>query len=266
MSGSALVSVVVPTRNSARTLEACLRSIRAQTHGQIELIVVDNHSTDGTASIAHGLADLVLTRGPERCGQRNAGAGEAHGRYLFFVDSDMVLEPDVVAECIETGADAVVVPEVSFGAGFWSRCKALERDCYAGNGSIEAARFVTPSLFVAAGGWDETLVAGDDWDLHARVLACGGCLGRTRSLIRHDEGRLTFGGLLRKKFSYGRSWRRYARKHPALARQQLLRPALLRQWRQLADRPLTLAGMVLMKACEYAAGGVGLVVGCLLPR
>src|SRR5688500_8820835 len=114
--GSDWVSVIVPTRNSASHLRDCLASIRGQTHSEVELIVVDNHSTDETPAIAHEYAETVLTAGPERSGQRNAGARAAHGSYLFFIDSDMVLEPDVVADCLAQArthsAEAVVVPEI----------------------------------------------------------------------------------------------------------------------------------------------------------
>src|ERR1022692_3040386 len=51
-----LVSLIVTTKNSERTLEACLRSARAQAYAPIEIIVVDNRSTDATPQIAHRLA------------------------------------------------------------------------------------------------------------------------------------------------------------------------------------------------------------------
>ena len=60
MTDSDRVTVVVPTREAARTLDRCLASVRAQTHPRVELVVVDNHSTDDTVSIAHRHAD----RGP----------------------------------------------------------------------------------------------------------------------------------------------------------------------------------------------------------
>src|SRR5438093_11547332 len=92
----ALVSVVVPTRNSAPFLDVCLGSIRAQTYPAVELIVVDNHSSDNTLSIARRWTDRVFTQGPERSTQRNYGARQAAGEYLLFVDSDMVLSAKVV--------------------------------------------------------------------------------------------------------------------------------------------------------------------------
>ena len=46
------VSVVVPTRNSGRTLEACLSSVRAQSHADVEIVVVDNYSTDATPAMS----------------------------------------------------------------------------------------------------------------------------------------------------------------------------------------------------------------------
>ncbi|WP_255696395.1 glycosyltransferase [Allobranchiibius sp. GilTou73] len=49
-----LVSVVVPTRDNERTIDSCLASVRAQTHVDVELIVVDNHSTDATPGSPSG--------------------------------------------------------------------------------------------------------------------------------------------------------------------------------------------------------------------
>ena len=73
MSEQPLVSVVVPTRNNARTIRPCLQSVRDQTYPHVELIVVDNDSTDETFDVATELADVALTGGPERSAQRNLG-------------------------------------------------------------------------------------------------------------------------------------------------------------------------------------------------
>jgi glycosyltransferase involved in cell wall biosynthesis len=262
------VSVVVPTRNSARTLEACLRSVRAQTHEPIEILVADNDSSDATCAIADRFADGVLVAGPERSAQRNHAAAAATGSAFLFVDSDMVLTPTVVAECVESatrGADAVVIPEKSFGDGFWARCKALERSCYIGDASIEAARFFTREIFEAVGGFDEALMGPEDWDLHDRVSRAGGATARTEALIWHDEGRLRLLPLLAKKFQYGKTFPVYIDKHQELADKQLrlIRPAFIRHRRRLAREPLTTVGMLIMKTSEVAAGGAGLLAGKL---
>jgi arabinofuranan 3-O-arabinosyltransferase len=159
------------------------------------------------------------------------------------------------------GAGAVVIPEESFGEGFWARCKGLERSCYVGDAKIEAARFFTRDLFEQLGGYDEELVGGEDWDLHERARRAGAMIGRTTSFIRHDEGRLELRALLAKKFRYGKTLGRYARKHPGLARSQLqpVRPAFLRHRRRLLHDPTAAVGMVVMKLAEAGAGLAGLV-------
>ena len=92
-----VVSVVVPTRNNRRTIEACLQSVRAQTYSAIELITVDNSSTDGTDEISRRIADVATTAGPERSAQRNLGFELARGEWVLWLDSDMVLPPTAVA-------------------------------------------------------------------------------------------------------------------------------------------------------------------------
>jgi glycosyltransferase involved in cell wall biosynthesis len=260
----AVVSVIVPTRNSERTLGACLSSIQAQTCERLELIVVDNHSVDATRAIAERLADRVEVCGPERTVQRNRGATIATGDYLLFADSDMRLEPDVVSDCLAALGDypAVIIPEVSIGEGYWAHCRALERSCYVGEDSIEAARFFTRAAFMAVGGYDEDLVAGEDWDLNSRV-AGGRSLPRSKSLITHDEGRLRLFAHLAKKWYYGESLTLYLRKHPRdRGRANIVfRSVYFRNWRRLVRHPLLTLGMFFLKACELAAVSAGMLVG-----
>lgn len=256
-----LVSIIIPTRNSARTLGACLASIARQTYAPLEVIVVDNSSSDATREIA-GEHGAVLTSGPERSAQRNDGARNASGSHLLFIDSDMVLEPSVVEDCVEaarSGATAVIIPEVSFGQGYWARCKRLERSCYVGDDEIEAARFYARDLFFRLGGFDELMTGPEDWDLSHRARTAGVVVGRVGALIRHDEGRVKLTRLLVKKFQYGKSMPTYRRKHRGLATRQfrLIRPAFIRHRRALAAEPFTSAGLVVMKALEFSAGAVG---------
>jgi len=262
---SSIVSVIVPTRNSAKTLEACLESIHMQVYTQIELIVIDNQSSDLTPEIARRHADIVDTFGPERSAQRNRGARLAHGDYVLFVDSDMTLSSDVVGDCVDailsSGAPGVIIPETSFGEGFWAQARALERSCYVGDDTIEAARFFSRAEFERFGGFDETLVAMEDWDLSKRI-AGGTRLPRTRSEIRHDEGRLRLATALAKKRYYGASSGLYWRKHGTTTMAQanlVFRPAFLRNWRRLLQHPILTAGFLSLKSLETAAAAIGAI-------
>ena len=253
------VSVVVTTRNSGQMLGACLASIRGQNYPAVELVVVDNHSTDDTLTIAGQYADQVVTIGPERSAQRNHGASLTTGGVLLFVDADMVLDPGVVAEGValleSSGLPAVMIPEETIGVGFWTACRALERGCYVGDDTIEAARLYTRSAFVAAGGFDTDLNGGEDWDLSRRV-AQRRRLPRTRAMIHHDEGRTRLRTVFTKRRYYAPGYLAFVRKHGRGAMAQgnpIFRAAYVRNWRTLGRHPLLTAGMFTLKAVELAA-------------
>lgn len=258
------VTVVVATRNSARTLEACLRSIRSQTYPSVEIIVVDNASDDATATIAERLADTVLYRGPERSAQRNAGVAAARGRFVLIVDSDMRLNDDVVAACVSTWEREpciVWIPEVSVGEGYWARCKALEREFYSDDSLVAAARFFERDLFLAVGGYDEGLHATEDWDLSMRAERLQP-LRRAEARIVHDDGKVSFASDVRRKFYYGASHLRFIEKHGAEARKRLspLRGSLLRNAGRIVAHPVVGTGLVVLKAAQLVAAVAGRVL------
>lgn len=265
-----LVSVIVPTKNNAVTLEACLKSIKEQTYYPIELIVVDNHSSDATREIARRFTDKVFVKGPERSAQRNYGAACASGHYLLMVDSDMELDRNVVKACCDEvlgdpAVKGVVIPEESFGVGFWSQCKQLERSFYIGVPWIEAARFFDKLAYETIGGYNETLVSGEDWDLSKRIEEIGN-IARIDEVIHHNEGRASLWKMLKKKYYYAHHAKAYLARNPEksnlfsqvgpIQRYKLFLAAP----GKLFARPFLGVAMLAMKTAEFASGGLGYVL------
>lgn len=260
------VSVIIPTKNSGKTLEACLDSIAKQTYPSIEIIVVDNFSTDNTIEIAKKYTNKVFSHGPERCTQRNIGVSHATGTYIAVIDSDMQLEPTVIEEAVEAikqpGVVGVVIPEESFGEGFWAQCKKLERSFYIGVPYIEAARFFRKSTFQEVGGYDESMISGEDWDLSQRIEAKGS-LGRTKSFILHNEGHISLLKTIRKKFYYAQNFAAYQKKNQSNTKAARQTSVINRYWLFLSQpmklfrNPILGIGMLFMKTCEFGFGGLG---------
>jgi glycosyltransferase involved in cell wall biosynthesis len=98
---SPLVSVVMPVFNGERYLTAALRSVLAQTYAPIELICIDDASTDGTRDILASFGDrITLIDSPRNCGiggARNLGLPAARGDAIAFMDADDLWEPKKLA-------------------------------------------------------------------------------------------------------------------------------------------------------------------------
>ena len=107
----ALISVIIPVYNGEAYLEACIESIRNQTYPNLEIIIVNDGSTDGTAGICTKLQSMydnvhVITMQDEGVSAaRNAGIEAAKGEFITFVDADDRLRPDmlrILYDCILT--------------------------------------------------------------------------------------------------------------------------------------------------------------------
>jgi len=97
------LSVVIPTFNSEKTIEKCLRSIRSSFYPDYELIVVDSASSDNTKYLAAKFADRVieLDGEPNRCRGRRLGFKHSSGSILVNIDSDVLIRPDTLSKISE---------------------------------------------------------------------------------------------------------------------------------------------------------------------
>lgn len=121
-----MVSVIVPVYNGEEFIDECLHSIMGQTYPDLEILVIDDGSTDGSLALCRGLSDTELRIRlfhQENAGvsaARNHGLREARGEYVIFVDADDALLPTAVETLLkaaQSGADFVIGSYEIFRAG-----------------------------------------------------------------------------------------------------------------------------------------------------
>lgn len=269
-----LVSVIIPTRNCCENLKRSLEKISKQTYQNIEIIIVDGNSIDNTKGIAGQYTDKVFNfekLGDQRSAQRNLGVGKAQGEYILIIDSDMELSDNVVLSCVEKmegdkNIAGIIIPEESFGEGFWAQCKKLEKSFYMGVDWIEAARFFRRLDFLTVGGYNENMISGEDWDLSQRIEYIGK-IDRIDDFIRHNEGKINLIETVGKKFYYAGKILKY--KENNSNQEKIVKQTgiinryklFLSQPKKLFKNPIVGFGMIFMKICEFGFGGVGYFLG-----
>ena len=156
-----LVSVVITTKNEEKHIVSCLKSIKNQDYPRekIEIIVVDNHSTDDTVKLAKQYTKNIFTKGPERSAQRNYGMiTKSQGQYVMYVDADMELSKKVISSCVSKVTKnpdiiGLYIREIVTGDSYWSKVRRFERSFYEGT-VIDCVRFIKKSAFVKVKGFD----------------------------------------------------------------------------------------------------------------
>lgn len=111
-----LVSVIIPTYNSGYTLQECLDALRNQNYKNIEIIITDSYSKDKTKEISRHFTDKIIDA-ESLALARKKGVDLSRGKYIFFLDSDQIINPDTielsVKVCEEEGFDGVTHFECS---------------------------------------------------------------------------------------------------------------------------------------------------------
>jgi len=172
------LSVIVPVYNAASTLRSCLEAILHQSPQPLEVIVVNDHSTDESPAIASSLGVQVIDnhgrRGPGAA--RNLGVEHTKGDLVFFVDSDVLLPPNTISRVLQLFSEH---PEIAalFGSydedpqqsnflsqyknlmhhyvhqisseqacTFWAGCGAVRREAFKECAGFDEERFPNASI------------------------------------------------------------------------------------------------------------------------
>jgi glycosyltransferase involved in cell wall biosynthesis len=263
-----LVSVIIPTFNSEGTIGKCLESIKNQTYKNVEIIVVDKNSNDKTVEIAkmYG-ARVFVVDAKERSEQKNFGARKAKGKYIYFVDSDFVLDRQIISQAVEKCEkeryDAICVHNTSDpNISFWSKVRKLERDCYKDDELNVAARFMKRKVFNAVNGFDESLVAAEDYDIHNRILRKGFKVGRIDSEEVHIGEPRTIWEIAKKHYYYGKTIGEFINKNPDRGLKQLnpVRHSFIKHWKKFVKHPVLTLGFFVYQFVRYFSAGLGFLV------
>jgi len=230
-----LVSVIITTKNEEANIENCLNSIKNQSYPQnlIEIIVVDNNSTDKTKEITESFNSNVIASearqsrsfiqvfnyGPERSAQRNFGVEKSSGEYFLYLDADMILDKDVIKDCVSKIQETrdkkqevvgLYISEIVVGEKFWSQVRRFERSFYDGT-VIDCARFIQKKAFQKVGGFDENLTGPEDWDLDKKLRNIG-VVELINTPINHNEEEFDLKKYLSKKGYYAQKFDDYIAK------------------------------------------------------
>lgn len=252
------LSVVITTRNEAENIENCIHAFD-KFRDYVEIIVVDNQSTDDTKASASALGAIVLDKGPERSAQRNLGFRTASSPWVLVLDADMILPSRAINEILEactftSEIDAYWIPEVRTGDTWRVKCRNFERSFYDGT-CIDALRLFKKEVLETTGGYDENLIAGpEDWELDIRVLASGAKCAVLKNHLLHNEKKLSFARMLEKKAYYSKSMAAYQAKwpnHPHVKRQFSLYYRYFGvfvekgKWKRIFAHPVLFFGVIL---------------------
>jgi glycosyltransferase involved in cell wall biosynthesis len=261
---SPFVSIIIPTYNEEKNVGRLLLSIKSQSYKNIEVIVVDDQSTDNTVAISKKYGACVFPRKhAERSVQRNFGALKSTGKYLVFLDADMELTKDIVADWIKTveagNYKLLIIPERTVGNNYIAKIRNFEREMYMGDFTIEVARLFDRKVFFEFGGYDLKLTGPEDYDLPYRISKKYE-IGRSSKYILHHEIDTTLAKLLKRKYYYAKKGAIYAKKHPELISKQgnlLFRKAYLKNWKKFIKKPILGLSFIFVRALEQTWAVVG---------
>jgi glycosyltransferase involved in cell wall biosynthesis len=231
--------VIIPSRNSAHTIAYCLRSIIRQSYKAIEIIMIDCLSIDSTREIGQRFGALVIPHGGERSEAKNLGAKFANGKYLFFVDADHRLGPDVIASCVKEidEVDGVLIKDQDISTDSKvSRLIASRRKILSYDSLNVAVRFMRKDVFDSVGGFDPKLYAGEDLDFHSRFLKLGFKMKDSRATEWHLGSPFNLKGLLNRSLYYSSNNVRYASKNPLIAFKRINPLRIVAAWKR-SDAP-----------------------------
>ena len=229
-----LISIVIAARNAEKTISKCLMSLEKLNYPAFEVIVVDDGSTDRTASITAGFQGIKLlhTDGIGPSAARNMAVKEARGEFIAFTDADCIVDIAWLTELMKGftsekvagvgGAQQSPEDETPFGKKvhlFFSKCGFFTNYMQSGSEIREVAH--SPScnviyrkiVYEKFGGFLEGFWPGEDLELDHRLVQRGyELVNNSAALVCHYRTQ-TLEGFKRMMFRYGWAQGKLVRMH-----------------------------------------------------
>jgi glycosyltransferase involved in cell wall biosynthesis len=215
-----LISIIIPTLNSEKTLERCLKSIKDQSYQNYEIIIVDGNSKDKTVEIAKKYNAKVISVDIKNMSkQTNIGISNSAGKYIYRIDSDVILNPLILEKSLEKceieGYDGVCInwiPDESIS--FWAKVRKIEKESYVKHlnyvGAIKydknvaGATFLRRDVIDSVGGFEENVPTfGEDFALFNKLAKSKYQFGVIDIYELHIGEPRTLIEIIRKNFRYG---------------------------------------------------------------
>ena len=204
-----LISVIIPAYNAAKWIGETLDSVLAQTYPALEVLVVDDGSTDATAEVVRGYGERVrLIEKPNggHASARNLGIRLAQGEYVAFVDADDLWNPrklELQVNCLQQqGVAWVICGADHFEDSTQQIIKGYDSPIHAGdvlealfqeNFIASPTPLIRKSIFAEVGDFDESYPAAADWDMWLRIAVRYplGAVNQKLALRRLHPGSIT---------------------------------------------------------------------------
>lgn len=183
-----LVSVIIPCYNTAEYIQETLDSVFDQTYQNIEVIAIDDGSTDNTLQKLYknqkknSKLKVIAQKNTYYIVARNNAAKHATGKYLVFLDSDDKIAPTYIEKCCEVAEKDTSLSAVYSNADLfdakdepWQLPEFRLPDFLYGN-CIYISALIRKADFDKVGGFDEDLTQFEDWDLYLSLIKSGGKL------------------------------------------------------------------------------------------
>jgi glycosyltransferase involved in cell wall biosynthesis len=220
-----LVSIIIPVIRKDPNLAECLEAIKCSSYRNYEIIVVDE--------------------GLERSAQRNIGMDRAKGEFFLVLDSDMMITPFMLADCVKKikGHQAVYIPERIVTKGWFGRLRDWERQFYNGT-LVDVVRFIRAE---GCPRFDEELhgVEDSDWErrIHGKKAIC--------DYPFHHHDKVTIKRYFQKKAYYAQSLGKYKKKNPddklLTFRYRCVKVFIENgKWKRFISRPHLALGVILL--------------------
>jgi glycosyltransferase involved in cell wall biosynthesis len=193
-------SIIIPAKNEEKNIGHCLDSINAMDFetGRFEVLVIDNGSSDRTVEIVRTkgakvfvMPDLTIS------GLRNFGASKAGGKILAFLDADCTVAPTWLASAAHYldnneiacfGGPPGIPDEGTWVQKAWFRVREKKSEVIEVEWLESMNMFIPRKTFLAVGGFDESLVTCEDYDLSLRLMRLGKIIADRRIVaVHHGE-------------------------------------------------------------------------------